>query len=184
MDELEKIRNEINSVDERILEALANRRSLERQIVRAKDQSKSPIRDSLREEQLLDSLIAKGRRCGLDAHLVTRVFHEIIDDSIRSQEFSLLDDGKRELKRVAFQGVEGSYGELAGSKYFSPYMDHTLFVGMATFEQVIHVLEAGVKTVTPSRDGTGGVPAGDAPPSRGGSGWGEVDNAVEKGRRW
>jgi chorismate mutase/prephenate dehydratase len=141
MDELEKIRNEINSVDERILEALANRRSLERQIVRAKDQSKSPIRDSLREEQLLDSLIAKGRRCGLDAHLVTRVFHEIIDDSIRSQEFSLLDDGKRELKRVAFQGVEGSYGELAGSKYFSPYMDHTLFVGMATFEQVIDAVE-------------------------------------------
>jgi chorismate mutase/prephenate dehydratase len=143
MDELEKIRNEINLVDERILEALANRRKLAQQIIRAKDQLGSPIRDALREEGLLTALIAKGRGQGLDAHLVTRVFHEIIDDSIRSQQLHLLDYGKSDLRRVAFQGIEGAYSEIAARKYFAPYLDHTLFVGAVTLEQVVDAIEDG-----------------------------------------
>jgi chorismate mutase/prephenate dehydratase len=143
MDELDKIRNEINRVDERILEALANRRKLAQRIIQAKDQLGTPIRDALREEQLLDNLIAKGRSQGLDAHLITRVFHEIIDDSIRSQQLHLLDYGKSDLKRVAFQGIEGAYSEIAGRKYFSPYLDHTLFVGVSTLEQVVNTIEDG-----------------------------------------
>jgi chorismate mutase / prephenate dehydratase len=143
MDELEKIRGEINSVDERILEALANRRKLAEQIIQAKDQLGTPIRDALREEQLLAGLISKGRSRGLDAHLVTRVFHEIIDDSIRSQQLHLLDYDKSKLKRVAFQGIEGAYSELAGRKYFAPYLDQTLFVGLPTLEQVVNTIEDG-----------------------------------------
>ena len=143
MDELEKIRSEINSVDERILEALASRRKLAEQIIQAKDQLGTPIRDALREEQLLAGLIARGRSQGLDAHLIMRVFHEIIDDSIRSQQLHLLDYDKSESKRVAFQGIEGAYSELAGRKYFAPYLDHTLFVGVPTMEQVVNAVEDG-----------------------------------------
>jgi chorismate mutase / prephenate dehydratase len=143
MDDLEKIRNEISLVDERILDALANRRKLAKQIIQAKDQLGTPIRDALREEQLLADLIAKGRIQGLDAHLITRVFHEIIDDSIRSQQLHLLDYDKSALKRVAFQGIEGAYSELAGRKYFAPYLDQTLFIGVATLEQVINTVEDG-----------------------------------------
>jgi chorismate mutase / prephenate dehydratase len=143
MDDLEKIRNEINSVDERILDALASRRKLAEQIIQAKDELGTPIRDASREEQLLADLIAKGRNQGLDAHLVTRVFHEIIDDSIRSQQLHLLDYDRSELKRVAFQGIEGAYSELAGRKYFSPSLDHTSFMGVATLEQVIDAVEDG-----------------------------------------
>jgi chorismate mutase / prephenate dehydratase len=143
MDELEKIRKEINLVDERILDALASRRKLAEQIIQAKEQLGTPIRDALREEQLLADLIAKGRNQGLDAHLVTRVFYEIIDDSIRSQELHLLDYDKSELKRVAFQGIEGAYSELAGKKYFAPYLDHTFFAGVATLEQVVNAVEDG-----------------------------------------
>jgi chorismate mutase/prephenate dehydratase len=143
MDDLEKIRGQINLVDERILEALADRRKLAEQIIEAKDQAGTPIRDSLREEKLLEHLIARGRRQGLDAHLVTRVFHEIIDDSIRSQQLHLLDYGKSDLKRVAFQGIEGAYSELAGRKYFAPYMEKTVFAGVATLEQVVNEVEDG-----------------------------------------
>src|SRR5512136_2374832 len=143
MGEVDKIRHEINSVDERILEALANRRKLAEQIIQAKDQAGTPIRDALREEQLLAGLIARGRSQGLDAHLITRVFHEIIDDSIRSQQLHLLDYDKSELKRVAFQGIEGAYSELAGRKYFAPFLDHTVFAGVATLEQVVDAVEDG-----------------------------------------
>jgi chorismate mutase / prephenate dehydratase len=72
-----------------------------------------------------------------------RVFHEIIDDSIRSQQLHLLNYGKSGLSRVAFQGIEGAYGELAGQKYFSPYLDKTVFVGVSTLEQVISAVEDG-----------------------------------------
>ena len=143
MDELDKIRKEINEVDERILKALASRRKLAQQVIQAKDQTGAPIRDALREEKLLAALIEKGRSQGLDAHLVTRVFQEVIDDSIRSQELHLLDYGKSDLNRVVFQGIEGAYSEIAGRKYFSPYLDHTQFVGVPTMEQVVNTIEDG-----------------------------------------
>ncbi len=141
MDELEKIRGEINSVDAKIIEALAERHKLAERIILAKGHLGAPIRDALREEQLLASLIEKGRSRGLDAHLITRVFHEIIDDSIRSQQLHLLGYQKSGMKRVAFQGIEGAYSELAGRKYFAPYLDHTLFVGVSTLEQVVNSVE-------------------------------------------
>jgi chorismate mutase / prephenate dehydratase len=143
MDEVSKIRGEITLVDERILEALADRRKLAEQIIQAKGAVGTPIRDLVREEQLLADLISKGRNQGLDAHLVTRVFHEIIDDSIRSQQLRLLDYDKKGTKRIAFQGIEGAYSELAGRKHFAPYLDHTLFTGVATMEQVIDAVEDG-----------------------------------------
>jgi chorismate mutase/prephenate dehydratase len=143
MNDLDKIRSEINLVDEQILQALASRRKLAEEIIRAKDQLGSPIRDAVREEQMLADLIAKGRNQGLDAHLVTRVFHEIIDDSIRSQQLHLLDYNKSDLNRVAFQGIEGAYSELAGRKYFAPYLDNTSFVGVLSLEQVVDAVEDG-----------------------------------------
>jgi chorismate mutase / prephenate dehydratase len=143
MDDLEKIRNEISLVDQRILDALASRRKLAEKIIQTKDQLGTPIRDAVREEQLLADLIAKGRNQGLDAHLVTRIFHEIIDDSIRSQQLHLLDNDKSELKRVAFLGIEGAYSELAGRKYFAPYLDHTSFMGVTSLDQVINAVEDG-----------------------------------------
>lgn len=143
MDELEDIRKEISSVDEKIIESLAARKKLVDRVLQAKDQTGVPIRDALREEQLLSDLIAVGRNRGLDAHLVTRVFHEIIDDSIRSQQLHLLDYDKKDLKRVVFQGIEGAYSELAGQKYFAPYLEQTVLYGIETYEQVVEAVEDG-----------------------------------------
>jgi chorismate mutase/prephenate dehydratase len=144
MDEMEKVRNEIDSVDQHILEALATRRKLAGQMMQAKDRLGLPVRDTSREEQLLGALVAKGRDHGLDAHFVTRVFQEIIDDSIRSQHSHLqVDSGKLRPQRVAFQGIEGAFSELAGKKYFSQTLDETAFVGLPTFERVVEAVEDG-----------------------------------------
>jgi chorismate mutase/prephenate dehydratase len=144
MDEMEKVRNEIDEVDQRILEALAVRRKLAGHIIQAKDRMGLPVRDTSREEQLLGALVAKGRNQGLDAHFVTRVFQEIIDDSIRSQQSHLkVDSDKSRLQRIAFQGIEGAFSELAGRKYFSQNLDQTAFVGLPTFERVVDAVEDG-----------------------------------------
>jgi chorismate mutase / prephenate dehydratase len=143
MEEIDRIRDEINHVDERILEALAERHKLADRVVTSKKRQGTPLRDAAREEQLLAALIAKGRARGLDAHLVTRVFQEIIDDSLRSQQFQLMDYGAEGLRKVAYLGIEGAYSELAGKKYFSQSIDGTLFSGMSTNEKVIEAVEDG-----------------------------------------
>ncbi len=143
MKDLDHIRMDIDAVDERIINALAERRRLVGEVIQTKDQVSSPLRDPSREEQLLASVIAKGRGKGLDAHFVTRVFHEIIDDSLRSQQLHLLDIDKVAMKRVAFQGIEGAFSQLAGRKYFAPYLDETAFVGFPTFGQVVEAVEDG-----------------------------------------
>jgi chorismate mutase / prephenate dehydratase len=144
MDDLEKLRTEIDGIDLRLLEALALRRKLAQQVMDAKDRHGASIRDAAREEQVLGNLIARGRSQGLDAHFVTRIFHEIIEDSIRSQELRLTDSpGHVDLKRVAFQGIEGAFSELAGRKFFAPHLDQTSFVGLNTFEQVVDAVEDG-----------------------------------------
>ena len=144
MDTLDDLRREIDGVDAQILEALAQRRQLAARVIEAKDDQGAPLRDALREERVLAQLIARGRDRGLDAHFVTRVFHEIIDDSVRSQQLHLMPEYNRaELKTVAFQGIEGAYSELAGRQFFAPTVGHSVFVGHSTFEQVVDAVEGG-----------------------------------------
>jgi chorismate mutase/prephenate dehydratase len=143
MEELKRIRDEINAVDDRLLEALAARRRLAGEALRVKDRQGAAIRDGVREEEMLTALITKGRGRGLDAHFVTRVFHEIIDDSIRSQQQLLQPEEESSLSRVAFQGIEGAFSELAGRQFFARRLDRTLFAGYQTFEQVVDAVEDG-----------------------------------------
>ena len=91
-------------------------------------------------------MIAKGRELGLDAHFVTRVFHEVIDDSVRSQQLMLLDQSKDEQKslhRVAYQGLEGTYSHMAAKEFFSAQIDQCALSGYTTVEAAARALEAG-----------------------------------------
>lgn len=144
MDRLEDLRREIDGVDALILEALARRRKLAGDVIAAKDEAGGPLRDALREERLLGALIARGREQGLDSHFVTRVFHEIIDDSIRSQQLHLVPEyGLAAARTVAFQGIEGAYSELAARKFFAAVADRSAFVGRTTFDAVVDGVEDG-----------------------------------------
>ena len=144
--DLDKIRQEIDAIDDQILKGLAARRELSNRIIQAKEEDNLPLRDSRREEEILARRIRSGRDQGLDAHFVTRVFHEIIDDSVRSQQLFLLKHANREeegTKRVGFQGIEGAYSHLAAQKFFSKSLDRMVFTGFPTFAEVVDALETG-----------------------------------------
>ncbi len=147
MDKLEQLRKEINATDHKILEALSARRELAQRVIEEKAESERPLRDPQREQELLARVIADGRDKGLDAHFVTRVFHEIIDDSVRSQQLFLLNGGPRDecaaVKRVAYQGIEGAYSQLAAQKFFARDKVTPVFVGCRTFQEVIDTVEQG-----------------------------------------
>ncbi len=82
---MEEYRKKINKVDSEIIKLLAKRRELSREIIRLKNESQSSIRDKVREKELLTQLIELGKKEGLDSEFVKKVFHEIIDDSVKLQ---------------------------------------------------------------------------------------------------
>ena len=82
---MEEYRKKINKVDSEIIKLLAKRRDLSREIIRYKNEAKSSIRDKTREKELLAHLTDLGEKEGLDSNFVKKVFHEIIDDSVKLQ---------------------------------------------------------------------------------------------------
>ena len=142
---LNKIRDGLDKVDAEIIRLLGERRRLSGDMIRSKDASKSPLRDQKREEEMLARRIQLGRTTGLDAHYVTRVFHEVIEDSVRLQQDYLLKKGddRRGPVRVAFQGIEGAYSSLAARQFFAADADRLELVGLPTFKEVIAAVEDG-----------------------------------------
>jgi chorismate mutase / prephenate dehydratase len=145
---LAALRGDVGRIDREVLRLLAERRRLAVEIVGVKDVAGAAVRDQGREEELLVELIQAGRELGLDAHVVTQVFHEVIADSIRQQQLRLQQranraDGEPEIVRVAFQGIAGAYSYLAAQQHFADRADRLAFVECPTFAAVIESVEAG-----------------------------------------
>lgn len=161
---LVEVRAQINTVDSGILELLARRRALSNEIIEQKDSEGIPLRDPRREEEILVEKIRSGRALGLDAHFITKVFHEIIADSIRMQQEYLqrringVGPGAR-AARISFHGIEGSYCYLAARNYFSREVGEPLFLGCNTFEDVVKAAESGAAefAIVPIENTTSGA---------------------------
>ena len=144
--DLDQCRKDINSIDKDILDLLVRRRAISRKVIEDKIEKGLPLRDAVREGVVLETLIKAGRKLELDAHFVTRVFHEIIEDSVRSQESFLqnnLNPSTEKLLCIAYQGVEGAYSHLAGQKFFRGQIDNCSFEGYKNFSDVVAAVENG-----------------------------------------
>lgn len=142
------LRDAINRIDGDFLKLLSERRAVSLSVAKTKVENRSRVRDQKREEEMLVRLIRQGREQGLDAHYVTRIFHEIIDDSVRLQQDYLqrianAADSQPELIRVAFQGVEGAYSHLAAQNFFAKDADRLTFSGFHTFPEAVKAVEEG-----------------------------------------
>ncbi len=147
MSGINELRDQINGVDNKIIELLAERRSLSKSIIRDKDDSNRPIRDQKREEELLRRIIKIGKKQNVDPHYITKVFYEIIEDSIRIQQSHILNpikEGKsKNTLTVAIQGIEGAYSYLAANKYFSYSENKLEFLSKKRFSEVVEAVEKG-----------------------------------------
>lgn len=143
---LDNIRENINKVDSEIVKLLSERRKLSEDIVNSKIESDQPIRDTQRETELLSRIINVGKEYGLDSHYVSKVFYDIIDDSVRLQQnhfqSSLFENGT-DVIRVAIQGIEGSYSSMAAHKFFAQFNKEIIFISKERFDEVAEEVEAG-----------------------------------------
>jgi chorismate mutase/prephenate dehydratase len=148
---LTEVRTEIDKVDAEILNLLAQRRDLAKQVVEVKDETNGALRDPSREAQLLRQRIVDGRELGLDAQYVTGVFHQVIAEAVRTQQdhlqtkvngSSLLGAGTS----IAFHGIEGSFCHLAGRSFIASSKTTAgapTFVGFPTYADAVRAVEHG-----------------------------------------
>lgn len=148
MDDLEKLRSKLDSVDRRLLEDLRERLETVAGIARVKEEGLSFLRDHERETEVLNRVEGWARELGIDSFRTHEIFREIIAMSLKAQEEAMLhreqvERSAQSAHRVAFQGVEGSYSEIAARKYFSVRSDTMEFVGCSSFQDALQMAESG-----------------------------------------
>jgi len=142
--QLESLRTEVDRIDDGILGLLSERRKVAREIAAAKRTAERPFRDDTREEQLLIERLAAAGRYELEPDLVSRVWEQIMADSLRVQ-FDYVQstvNGRRDSVSIAIQGVEGANSHRAALA-LTPDMNEREFVACARFGDAVTAVKDG-----------------------------------------
>lgn len=146
--DLIKLRQELELIDARLVAALAERQDAVRRIARVKLSASGEVRDPQREDELLGRLVDLARSAGVDEYLVTRIYREIFESSVRRQQESLVDaqNPRRAAKTsisVGYQGVEGAYSHLAAQKHFATRDADISYRGFDSFRELLEAARDG-----------------------------------------
>ena len=140
--ELARIRQAIEALDRSLLALLRERQVLGQQAARAKIAAAVPLRDPVREAVVLRRARETATELGLDAHQSERLYRLIIDMSVSQQQTHLLELETVPL-RVAFQGVEGSPGQLAAQARYGGRRGGALLEGHPTLAEAVEAVRSG-----------------------------------------
>ena len=141
-DELQHLREQIDSIDAQILELLSRRAQCAKRVGEVKQ---GPLYRPEREAQVLRK-IAERNPGPLPNEAVQRIFREIMSWCL----------GLEKPMRVAHLGPEGTFSEAAAQKHFGDAPD---FVPHQTFDEVFHAVETGAVAygVVPVENSTEGA---------------------------
>jgi chorismate mutase/prephenate dehydratase len=139
--DLKSLRIEIDGVDDSILELLSRRSRLVRTAAEVKHREDLPLRSVEREENILGRLLEQAKSQGISEDLVKRVYSEIIDNSIQTQQL-VRWTGSAQAKpgSVVFQGIDGAYSHQAARQFFGVLSPMPQLIGLASFHQVVGAL--------------------------------------------
>lgn len=137
-------RVDIDRIDDQIIDLIAERRSISRQVAIAKLREDLPFYDEHRESSHLAELTEKARLRQVDPSVVSLIWNVLTEDSRRLQH----NYAQRELNgagqtvKVVFQGGEGAYSHLA-AKEFLGVEAKASFIGLERFSDVTSAVEQG-----------------------------------------
>ncbi|MXP66709.1 bifunctional chorismate mutase/prephenate dehydratase [Pantoea sp. Nvir] len=143
-DPLLALRDKISSVDEKILMLLAERRTIAVKIAQIKLVTHQPIRNIERERKLLANLVLLGKKHQLDEHYITRLFQQIIEDSVLTQQALVqknVNHTNTLAARIAFLGPKGSYSHISARQYAARHFKNIVEISCLKFQDVIHQVE-------------------------------------------
>ncbi len=157
--DLPDLRHALDDLDKVILHALGERARLTQDIAAAKTRDAHPLRDPDREAALLAHRAAYAERLGLDPAVVRRIYHEILEDSVRRQREWLqapASDGSP--LDVAYQGTEGAYGHEAAVRHFGVERRQVNFKPFRSFRETAEAVQRGdaLRGVLPIENSTAG----------------------------
>ncbi len=141
---LDDLRVEVDQIDDGILDLLSKRRGVARKIAAEKQREERPFRDDIREEALLIERLSSAGKYQLDADLVSRVWEQIMADSLRVQ-FDFVQNsvnGRKDAVSIAIQGVEGSNSHQAALA-LTPDMKERDLVTCTRFSDAIAAVKDG-----------------------------------------
>ncbi|MEO1021412.1 MAG: prephenate dehydratase [Bacteroidota bacterium] len=145
--QLNAIRDRLDHIDRSILQALADRQDVVKEVSALKIQDDTAIRDFDREERLLTRIRTLAQEMGIDGYYAEQLFREIILHSVRYQVHSLVDhqNNKQEKTiRVSYQGTDGSYSHLAIQRHFGERYAEVEHFGYDTFHEAARAVSEGL----------------------------------------
>jgi chorismate mutase / prephenate dehydratase len=140
---IDALRAELGEADRALVEALGRRNRIVETIGAVKQEAHAELRDRARERAVLERVEAVAREERLDPHFVARLFREIIDHSIRTQQARLLSGGPDTSERsllVGYTGTEGAYAHQAAQRHFSPWHAQTAYRAFPTFRTMLQAV--------------------------------------------
>lgn len=142
---IENIRKQLDEIDRRIVESLADRLNVVNSISSTKIEQNKLIRDLGREEAVLSHIRDLAEEAGLDHYFVEQLFRDIIGHAVRHQAHSLVDhQNKRSgtaTVTVAYQGTDGAYSFDAAGHHFSGRYTDVVRTGFPTFQKAAEAVE-------------------------------------------
>lgn len=140
------LRDQINTLDLKLLSLLAERRALILKVARSKIASQREIRDIARERELLTRLVKEGQKLDLDDFYITRIFQMVIEDSVLTQQALLqveLNNIDRSSAHIAFLGPKGSFSHLAARQYSARYFEQIIEYSAQNFAEILKLVKTG-----------------------------------------
>ena len=148
MDERDRIRERINAIDERILEALTERVLLAREIGEYKKKVGLPVIDVARENAVLRRIGEEAARKSLPRELTESVYREIM---------RLCRSVQMEETKVAFLGPRGTFCEQAAREHFrdvNAIFDERPSIADVFRSVRVHEADSGVVPIENSNEGS------------------------------
>ena len=142
-DPLESLRNRIDELDRRLIEALAERQRVVTEIAGLKTDPVLPLQDAERERDLLSRVSALAGAQGLDSYFVESLYRRILEHSVRFQAARQDNKGRGAGLVVAYQGVEGSYSHTAARSHFAATQGEVQFHGYRSFAAALEAVVCG-----------------------------------------
>ena len=160
MPDLSDLRADLDAVDRRLVQALAERQRLVADVaaVKAGDDA-LPIQDPERERDLLARVQSLADEAGVDGYFASTLFRQILRHSVQFQ--AVRQSGAAGALAVAYQGDPGCYSHSAARRHFAP-VGGAAFQGHRTFGAALDALQQGRadRAVLPVENTTAGPIAG------------------------
>ncbi len=140
--DLQALRDELESLDRRILELLRARMAVVERVAAAKLEAASPLRDRLREDHVLQRVRHTAAELDLDPHEIERLYRLLLEMSVARQQGYIAGLDSAPL-RVAYQGVEGSNSHLAAQRRYGGRRGGALLAGHETLREAVAAVRQG-----------------------------------------